>query len=177
MHPKLLYAADNDFLCRFLLAGHGIIEVNWQCVLKRFSANSQTSRNARSANDMTGWAYVMHKYLRYSSKADRTLEYFTRAKGLFRRSLSFARREDWEALLNQRKGAATILRSYFGLILGARWLIPPAVRDLLDYRFTPLASPSSILHSSVTTCADQPGRHEPAPPLQSDPRSSPLARI
>src|SRR5436309_10090596 len=37
MHPHLLYAADNDFLCRFLLAGHGIVEVDWPVILKRYS--------------------------------------------------------------------------------------------------------------------------------------------
>src|SRR5206468_9779654 len=104
MHPHLLYAADNDFLCRFLLAGHSIVEVDWPVILKRYSTNSQTSRAVRSATDMLGWAYIMLKYLPYSTKCDRTLEYCTQLTRLARRTLTFIRRGDWVAVVAQVRG-------------------------------------------------------------------------
>ncbi len=140
MHPHLRFAGDVDFLVRFMLGGHATLQIAWPAILKRYSDESQTARANATGADIICWAYLMHKYLPFSSKAEQTAEYCKQAKNILRRALLMARRGRATAAPTQIRSLLLIFQSYCALITGSDGLIPAEVRPLLDFTFTPLAA-------------------------------------
>jgi len=137
-HPLMKFAGDNDFLVRFMLAGHTTFYVKWPAILKRNSDNNGTNRANDSGVDIVCWAYVMLRYLPLASKADRTIEFCVQAKRILRRTVSLARRGRTAVVPAQLRSLALLFQSYCALITGSKRLIPPQVRALIDFRLDPL---------------------------------------
>ena len=143
LHTTLKCCGDNDFIVRFLEGGYGILEAQWPAMLKRFSAGSQTSNALRTAADLSGWSYIMFKFLDYSSRPERFVESCSYLYKCARRSLSFAKRGDWKAVWAQAVGFVGLARSLAALFLG-KWLLPLQVKKFLEYKFEPLTSDCGV---------------------------------
>src|SRR5207248_750610 len=107
-------------------------------VLRREHSNSQTARAEGNGSDVVGWCYIMHKYLPYSSKSDRTREYFGMIDRISRRLLRGAVKRDWSVVLTHFRSLLTIVQSYSALLFEAPFLIPERVRLLLCHDFNAL---------------------------------------
>jgi glycosyltransferase involved in cell wall biosynthesis len=144
LHRWLKCCGDNDFIVRFLRGGYGILEVQWPAMLKRYSHNSQSSRATLNASDLEGWSYIMIKYLDGTSKPDRVRETCTYLYRCARRTPGFMKRGQWRAVGLHVLEFFLLIQSLAALLLGARWLIPRHVRELLDYPFVRLTDDGGV---------------------------------
>jgi glycosyltransferase involved in cell wall biosynthesis len=133
-YPRLPYAGDNDLLCKILLGGFSIVEVQDRYVLKRHHNLNQTSTVQRLGRDVIGWEYLMHRYTPYTTKKARLYEYLSHLYRLFRRFLSFASAGDVQSALHQVRSAGIVVWSFVCLVAGTQRFLPSSIRCLLEAR-------------------------------------------
>jgi hypothetical protein len=133
MHPGLRYAGDVDLLCRLYLGGFGVHEYHRVSVVKRQHSGTQTSRATRDGSDLLGWSFLMHQYMRFSSKADRTLEHLQKLRLVCRRTVQHVLVGEWGRVSVECRSVALMAQSYLALMLGLRWLIPRRLKLLLEH--------------------------------------------
>jgi GT2 family glycosyltransferase len=139
-HPKMRYAADNDFLVRWLLAGFSIRQVNGIGVYKHLHSGAATSRNVKNGWDTEGWCYLMVQYADQRTMKETLWEHL---RWLYRnvRVLERSFRDgDAETVRSRAQGVVVVPLSLLAILWPKmRFLLPTTVQTLLN----------SVPHSST----------------------------